>query len=76
LWTLCPGWPRTWILLISASKIAHISGMSHWHLTTKIILKLVLHYCISWGNKSFFNKYYKSELDLSFLEINIYPLYI
>jgi hypothetical protein len=27
--TICPGWPRTAILLISASQIARITGVSH-----------------------------------------------
>jgi hypothetical protein len=29
-WTICPGWPWTTILPISASQIARIIGMSHW----------------------------------------------
>jgi hypothetical protein len=29
LWTLCPGWPWTEILLISAFQIAGITGVSH-----------------------------------------------
>jgi hypothetical protein len=28
--TICPGWLQTAILLISASWIARITGMSHW----------------------------------------------
>jgi hypothetical protein len=28
--TLCPGWPRTVILLIFASWVARITGVSHW----------------------------------------------
>jgi hypothetical protein len=27
--TICPGWPQTEILLISASQIARITGVSH-----------------------------------------------
>jgi hypothetical protein len=27
--TICPGWPRTMILLISASQVAGIAGVSH-----------------------------------------------
>jgi hypothetical protein len=30
-WTICPGWLRTMILLISASWVARITGVSHWH---------------------------------------------
>jgi hypothetical protein len=29
LWTVCPGWPQTAILPISASQVARITGMSH-----------------------------------------------
>jgi hypothetical protein len=28
-WTICPGWLQTMILLISASQVARIAGMSH-----------------------------------------------
>jgi hypothetical protein len=28
-WTICPSGPRTWILLISASQVARIIGVSH-----------------------------------------------
>jgi hypothetical protein len=28
--TVCPGWLRTFILLISASQVARITGVSHW----------------------------------------------
>jgi hypothetical protein len=36
--TVCPGWLQTLILLISASPIARITGVSHWHpaILTKI----------------------------------------
>jgi hypothetical protein len=30
-WTICLGWLRTMILLISASWVARITGMSHRH---------------------------------------------
>jgi hypothetical protein len=30
-WTICPGWPWISVLLLSASQIARIIGMSHWH---------------------------------------------
>jgi hypothetical protein len=29
--TICPGWFRTAILLISASWVARITGANHWH---------------------------------------------
>jgi hypothetical protein len=31
LWTICSNWLRVMILLISASKVARITGVSHWH---------------------------------------------
>jgi hypothetical protein len=31
-WTICSGWPWTLILLISASGVARITGVSHWFL--------------------------------------------
>jgi hypothetical protein len=40
-WTICPGWLRTEILLISASWVARITGMSHWHLADCVPLKEV-----------------------------------
>jgi hypothetical protein len=30
-WAVCPGWLLTMILLISASWLARITGLSHWH---------------------------------------------
>jgi hypothetical protein len=30
-WTICPGWLWTMILLISASWVARITGVSHQH---------------------------------------------
>jgi hypothetical protein len=30
-WTICLGWLRTVILLISASWVARVIGVSHWH---------------------------------------------
>jgi hypothetical protein len=30
LWTICPGWPQTANLQISASYVARIIGVSHW----------------------------------------------
>jgi hypothetical protein len=46
-WTLCQVWPGTEILLISASQVASISGMSHWYLAYLFIylrVKAYLHY--------------------------------
>jgi hypothetical protein len=34
--TIFPGWLQTAILLISASWVARIPGMSHWYLTNRI----------------------------------------
>jgi hypothetical protein len=28
----CPGWPGTAVLPISASQVAKITGVRHWHL--------------------------------------------
>jgi hypothetical protein len=40
LWTICPGWPQTSILLISASWAAGITGVSHWRpLVTPLLNK-------------------------------------
>jgi hypothetical protein len=33
LWTICPCWPQTLILPISASQVARITGVGHWCLT-------------------------------------------
>jgi hypothetical protein len=30
-WTICLNWPQTAILLISASQVARITGVRHWH---------------------------------------------
>jgi hypothetical protein len=30
--TLCLGWLQMTVLLISASQVARIAGVSHWHL--------------------------------------------
>jgi hypothetical protein len=29
--TFCSGWPQTSILLVSASQVARVTGVSHWH---------------------------------------------
>jgi hypothetical protein len=34
---ICPGWLRTAILLISASRVARITGVSHWHPASKFL---------------------------------------
>jgi hypothetical protein len=34
--TGCPGWLWTAILLISASWVARITGVSHWHLVPQL----------------------------------------
>jgi hypothetical protein len=36
-WTICPGWLRTLILLISDSQVARITGVSPWHLAKSMI---------------------------------------
>jgi hypothetical protein len=36
--TICSDWPQTEILLVSASQVARITGMSHWHLA------IIFHY--------------------------------
>jgi hypothetical protein len=35
-WTICSGWLRTEILLISASWVARITGMRYWHPVEKL----------------------------------------
>jgi hypothetical protein len=37
-WTICPYWPLTMILQISASQVARITGMSHWYQALPYIL--------------------------------------
>jgi hypothetical protein len=36
-WTFCLTWPQTAVLLILASQVARIVGMSHWHLAVILI---------------------------------------
>jgi hypothetical protein len=36
--TICLGWLQTVILLISASQVSRISGMSHWHLALILLI--------------------------------------
>jgi hypothetical protein len=42
LWTVCLGWFLTVILLISASWVARITGLSHWLICHFLILKTTL----------------------------------
>jgi hypothetical protein len=39
--TICPGWFWTSVLLISASWVARIPGVSHWHTAVSLFLKTV-----------------------------------
>jgi hypothetical protein len=42
---LCPGWPQTTVLLISASKVVRIIGVSHWHqLIILFYTQVFIHY--------------------------------
>jgi hypothetical protein len=47
LGTICPGWPWTVILPISASQVAMITGMSHQHLAHPVFLSQGLCQCCS-----------------------------
>jgi hypothetical protein len=38
LWTVCPDWPPTLILRISASWIARITSLNHWCLAPNLFL--------------------------------------
>jgi hypothetical protein len=40
--TVCPGWFWTIVLLIPASQVPWITGMSHWHLTYTQLLHFAL----------------------------------
>jgi hypothetical protein len=37
--TICPGWLRTTVLLIAASQVARIIGVSHWHPALLLVFK-------------------------------------
>jgi hypothetical protein len=39
---ICPGWPRTTVLLISASQVARTTGVSHWHPARFSVLRLLI----------------------------------
>jgi hypothetical protein len=41
LWTVCLGWPQIAILLISASQVARITGVSHWCLALNFNLNKI-----------------------------------
>jgi hypothetical protein len=41
--TICLSWPLTVILLISASQVARIIGVSHWHLAAFWFLQSTIH---------------------------------
>jgi hypothetical protein len=41
-WTICSAWPWTVILLIIASQVARITGVSHWYLLLFAFLNLQL----------------------------------
>jgi hypothetical protein len=41
--TICPGWLRAVIFLISASHVARIIGVSHWHLAKQFLILCTSH---------------------------------
>jgi hypothetical protein len=45
-WTICLGWLRTMILLISASWVARMIGVSHWQPASSRLWKPTVHYVI------------------------------
>jgi hypothetical protein len=54
LWTICLGWLWTTILLISASWVAGITGVSRWRLvSSEVLTKVQMH---SKQKKQLFNK--------------------
>jgi hypothetical protein len=61
--TVCPDWPQTMILPISACQISKITGVSHWPpgqdliiLVAKLSLKINLD-CVRYGNSLTIKKY-------------------
>jgi hypothetical protein len=48
-WTICPDWPQTLILQISASHVARITGMSHG---TKLGLSFLTCKMKNWNGRS------------------------
>jgi hypothetical protein len=84
LWTICLGWPQTAVLLISASWVARITGMSHWHPEWPFLLSVKKSYMMSWNKmvrkKVQYNKNDVQNWGFSFkiilLSRLIWPLYI
>jgi hypothetical protein len=55
-WTICPCWFQT--LLLSASQVARIIGVSHWHLGWLIFSQVSVHGCLvmlfwAWGHSQY-----------------------
>jgi hypothetical protein len=63
-WTLCPGWLQTMIHLISASWVAKITGMSHWHPTTVSVL-LALIKVLAWARH--YSKHWEQTVTVAVL---------
>jgi hypothetical protein len=53
-WTVCLGWLRTTILLIPASWIARIVGMSHWRLAVHLFWCRFFLCSPDWPQKNWF----------------------
>jgi hypothetical protein len=47
LWTICPGWPWTMILLISVSQVTRTTAMSHRRLANSNHFT-ILHYTLKY----------------------------
>jgi hypothetical protein len=41
--TICLGWPQTAVFLISASQVARITGVSHFHLSCCFLFCFITH---------------------------------
>jgi hypothetical protein len=41
-WTICLGWPQIILLLISASQVARLTGMSYWCLDCNFYVRKVI----------------------------------
>jgi hypothetical protein len=52
LQTICPGWLWTAFFLISASWVARITGMSHWHPALSLLNVLQTALENHWGQQS------------------------
>jgi hypothetical protein len=48
-WTICLGWPWVVILLISASQVARITGVSHQHLSVHVFLMKLFLWIVEWN---------------------------